>query len=55
MYSKEKILKALSKVVHPEKGKDIVDLGYITAIETGEDGISVTITIEKQNDPFASS
>ena len=55
MYSKEKILKALSKVVHPERGKDIVDLGYITAIETGEDGISVTITTEKRNDPFASS
>ncbi|MBN2664978.1 MAG: Mrp/NBP35 family ATP-binding protein [Bacteroidales bacterium] len=55
MYSKEKILKALSKVVHPEKEKDIVSLGYITAIETGDDGISVTITTDKQNDPFASS
>ena len=55
MYSKEKLLKALSKVVHPEKGKDIVTLGYITAIETGDDGISVTITTDKQNDPFSSS
>ncbi len=55
MYSREKILKALSKVVHPEKGKDIVDLGFITAIESGDDGISVTITTGKQNDPFAAS
>ena len=55
MYSKEKILKALSKVVHPEKGKDIVALGYITDIETGDDGISITITTDKQNDPFVSS
>ncbi len=52
---KEQILKALTKVIHPEKGKDIVSLGMISEIESGENGISVTITPEKSNDPFISS
>jgi ATP-binding protein involved in chromosome partitioning len=55
MYSKEQILKALSKVIHPEKGKDIVTLGLISQIESGENGISLTIAPEKSNDPFISS
>jgi ATP-binding protein involved in chromosome partitioning len=55
MFSKEQILKALSIIIHPEKGKDIVTLGLISEIETGEDGISITITPEKPNDPFLSS
>ncbi len=55
MFQKEQILKALTKVIHPEKGKDIVSLGMISDIESGEDGISVTITPEKSNDPFISS
>jgi len=55
MISKDQILKALTKVIHPEKGKDIVDLGFISEIETGNDGISITITPEKSNDPFISS
>lgn len=55
MYSREQILKALEKVIHPEKGNDIVALGYISEIESGEDGISITITPEKSNDPFISS
>jgi len=55
MFSKEQILKALSGVIHPENGKDIVTLGLITELETGEDGISITIAPEKSNDPFISS
>ncbi len=55
MFKKEQILKALTKVIHPEKGKDIVSLGMIAEIESGEEGISITITPEKSNDPFISS
>lgn len=55
MFRKEQILRALSGVIHPEKGKDIVSLGMVSEIETGEDGISITITPEKSNDPFISS
>jgi ATP-binding protein involved in chromosome partitioning len=55
MSSKEKILEALSKIIHPDKGKDIVTLGMISDLETGEKGISLTITPEKSNDPFITS
>ncbi|MCX6326119.1 MAG: Mrp/NBP35 family ATP-binding protein [Bacteroidia bacterium] len=55
MFSKEQILKALSKIIHPEKGKDIVTLGMISEIESSENGISLTITPEKSNDPFITS
>jgi len=55
MSSREQILEALSKVIHPEKGKDIVTLGMISEIETGENGIFLTIAPEKSNDPFISS
>lgn len=55
VFSKEKIIRALSVVVHPEKGKDIVSLGLITDITSSENGISITITPEKSNDPFLSS
>jgi len=55
MFSKDQILDALTQVIHPEKGKDIVSLGIVSGIETGVDGISVTITPEKSNDPFISS
>jgi ATP-binding protein involved in chromosome partitioning len=55
MLTKKQVLEALTKVIHPEKGKDLVALGLITDIEIGEDGISITITPERQNDPFISS
>lgn len=55
VFTKEQILRALSKVIHPEKGRDIVSLGIVSEIETDENGISVTITPEKSNDPFISS
>lgn len=55
MSAKDKILEALSKIIHPDKGKDIVSLGMISDLESGENGISLTITPEKSNDPFISS
>ncbi|HEX2921153.1 MAG TPA: Mrp/NBP35 family ATP-binding protein [Bacteroidales bacterium] len=55
MTQKEKILEALSKIKHPDKGKDIVSLGMVSEIKTGEKGISIVITPEKSNDPFSSS
>jgi ATP-binding protein involved in chromosome partitioning len=55
MLSKEQILKALSEVIHPEKGKDLITLGMISEVEPGENGISITITPEKSNDPFIAS
>jgi ATP-binding protein involved in chromosome partitioning len=55
MFSKDQILKALSGVIHPEYKKDIVSLGMITEIDSGENGITITLTPEKSNDPFISS
>jgi ATP-binding protein involved in chromosome partitioning len=55
MFSKDQILNALSKVVHPGSGVDIVTLGMISDIATDENGISITLTPEKSNDPFISS
>lgn len=55
MFSEKQILNSLSKIIHPEKKKDIVALGMISEIESGENGISLTISPEKSNDPFISS
>ena len=55
MFSKEQILNALSGIIHPDKKKDIVSLGMVTEIETGKDGISITLAPDKSNDPFISS
>jgi ATP-binding protein involved in chromosome partitioning len=55
MFSKDQILKALSGIIHPGNGKDIVTLGMISEIQSGKEGISITVTPEKSNDPFISS
>jgi ATP-binding protein involved in chromosome partitioning len=55
MFSEEQILKSLGKIIHPEKKKDIVSLGMISDLKTGENGISLTLRPEKSNDPFISS
>jgi len=55
MFNEEQIIKALSRVIHPENGQDIVSLGMISEIESGETGISLTVTPSKPNDPFLSS
>jgi ATP-binding protein involved in chromosome partitioning len=53
--SKEKILAALGKVIHPEKGKDIVTLGMVSEIISTSEGITITLSPERSNDPFISS
>jgi ATP-binding protein involved in chromosome partitioning len=55
MNSKDQILSALSKVIHPEKGIDIVTLGMVTDIKIEESGISLIIEPERSNDPFVTS
>lgn len=55
MITENQIIKALGKIIHPEKGKDIVTLGMVSDVRSGDDGISMTITPEKSNDPFISS
>ena len=55
MFSEDQILKALSGIIHPEKKKDIVSLGMVTEIDSADNGISLTLTPEKSNDPFISS
>jgi ATP-binding protein involved in chromosome partitioning len=55
VYSKNQILNALGKVIHPEEKKDIVSLGLVTEIESDENGIIITLTPERSNDPFLSS
>jgi ATP-binding protein involved in chromosome partitioning len=55
MFSKDQILKTLTRIIHPEKKKDIISLGMVTEVTTGEDGISLTLSPEKSNDPFISS
>jgi len=55
MYTESQILSALKKVIHPEKGKDIVTLGMVSEIIPSENSIYLTIAPEKSNDPFISS
>jgi ATP-binding protein involved in chromosome partitioning len=55
MFPQEEILSALKKVIHPEKGKDIVTLGIVSEIKSDESGISLILEPEKSNDPFIAS
>jgi ATP-binding protein involved in chromosome partitioning len=55
MFSKDKILNILSKVIHPGTGKDIVSLGMVSEVISSDKGISIVLTPEKSNDPFLSS
>jgi ATP-binding protein involved in chromosome partitioning len=55
MITREKILQSLEKIRHPDRGKNIVELGMIGDVSIGEQGISLVITPEKSNDPFISS
>ena len=55
MFTETQILSALKKVIHPGKGKDIVSLGMVSEINSGEDGIFLVISPERSNDPFISS
>lgn len=55
MFTKDQISAALQKVIHPGKGKDIISLGMVSEIVTDDNGISLTLTPEKSNDPFITS
>lgn len=55
MFSEDQILEALRKVIHPEKGTDIVSLGMVSKAESDKNGISIVLEPEKSNDPFISS
>ena len=55
MFPRSQILKALEKVIHPEKQKNIVALGLIENIESDGTGIIITLSPERSNDPFISS
>lgn len=55
MFTESQILAALRKVIHPEKGKDIVTLGMVLEIKSSDSGISLTVAPEKSNDPFITS
>ena len=55
MFQNEQILNVLKKVIHPENGKDIISLGLVSEIVSGEDGISLSLAPDKSNDPFMSS
>jgi len=55
MRTEEEILKAISKVIHPEKGSDIVSMGMVQYAYEDENGITVVIEPERPNDPFLSS
>lgn len=55
MFENDLIITVLKKVIHPEKGKDIITLGMVTGIESGENGISLILEPERSNDPFIAS
>lgn len=55
VFSKNQILNALGKVIHPETGKDIVSLGMVSEAFSSKEGIVITLSPERSNDPFISS
>jgi len=55
MQTKQQVLEALKKVIHPEKGSDIVTLGIVSDVTVTGEGIKILLTPEKSNDPFLSS
>jgi len=55
MFSKDKILEVLSKVIHPGTGKDLLTAGMVSEVNSDKDGITIILTPEKSNDPFISS
>ncbi len=55
MHTNEQILEALRKVIHPEKGTDIVAMGMVTEVRSDKTGIYVLLEPEKSNDPFIAS
>ena len=50
--SREEILEALRSVEDPEAGMSIVDLGLVYAIEEGEQGVRVEMTLTSPSCPM---
>ncbi len=55
MASEKEIIKALEKVIHPERKKNIIELGIVSEVVQDKDGIIITIVPERSNDPFINS
>jgi ATP-binding protein involved in chromosome partitioning len=55
MVTESAIKKSLAGIIHPDKNQDIIALGMVTEVKSGEEGISLTLAPEKSNDPFVSS
>jgi len=54
-YREKNIITALKRVLHPEKGKDIVSLNMVENLEVKGKKISFTLHFDKPNDPFVSA
>jgi ATP-binding protein involved in chromosome partitioning len=54
-YTHENVLQSLKQVIHPEKGKNIVELGMVENLVVEEDRISLSISSLKPNDPLLAS
>jgi len=54
-YKTEEINKILASLVHPESGKDIVQMGIISNIKAENDKITLDLVFQRKNDPFAAS
>lgn len=53
MDKKDKILKALSQVIDPELGFNIVDLGLVYDIDENEGNINVKMTLSSPSCPLS--
>jgi ATP-binding protein involved in chromosome partitioning len=55
MYNTEEITKVLASLIHPESGKDIVQMGIVSNIRIEEKMIALDLVFQRKNDPFAAS
>ena len=55
MISEETVYKALSTVLDPELGIDIVNLGFIYDVKVGSDSITVAMTLTTRGCPMHST
>lgn len=53
--TENKILETLSNVIHPEKKKNIVELGLVEKIEINGKQVKMALVFNTSNDPFANS
>lgn len=53
--NREEILEALSEIIHPETGSDIVSGGIVDAVNITEEGTVVHLLFARSRDPFAAA